>query len=85
MRRLRKLLQLQARSQATKPRPSNSQQAVPRYPNLVQGRVWDLTWIHWHHEDLNLLKQEKTAQGGIKAKRLQCGWNEPCLLKVLGV
>ncbi|HTP09125.1 MAG TPA: ISAs1 family transposase, partial [Anaerolineae bacterium] len=37
------------------------------------------------HIALNLLKQEKTAQGGIKAKRLQCGWNEQYLLKVLGI
>jgi predicted transposase YbfD/YdcC len=31
------------------------------------------------HIALNLLKQEKTA------KRLQCGWNEQYLLKILGV
>jgi len=36
------------------------------------------------HMALNLLKQENTAKGGIKAKRLQCGWNVDYLLKVLG-
>jgi predicted transposase YbfD/YdcC len=37
------------------------------------------------HIALNLLKQEQTAKGGLKAKRLQCGWNEQYLLKVLAV
>ena len=35
------------------------------------------------HIALNLLKQEKTAQGGIHAKQLQAGWKEDYLLKIL--
>lgn len=35
------------------------------------------------HMAVNLLKQEKTAKGGIHAKQLQAAWNDDYLLKVL--
>jgi predicted transposase YbfD/YdcC len=35
------------------------------------------------HVALNLLKQEKTAKGGIHAKQLQAAWNDDYLLKIL--
>ncbi len=35
------------------------------------------------HMAVNLLKQEKTGKGGIKAKRLQAAWDNDYLAKVL--
>ncbi len=35
------------------------------------------------HMALNLLKHENTAKGGIRAKRLQAGWNNDYLLAIL--
>ncbi len=35
------------------------------------------------HIALNLLRHERTAKGGVKAKRLKCGWDQAYLLKVL--
>ena len=37
------------------------------------------------HIALNLLKQEKTAKGGLHAKQLQAAWNNDCLCKILAV
>lgn len=37
----------------------------------------------FRHMAVNLLKQEKTAKGGIHNKRLQAAWNEQYLVKVL--
>lgn len=37
------------------------------------------------HIDLNLLKQENSMKKSIKTKRLQAGWDDIYLMKVLGV
>jgi putative transposase len=63
VRRLRKLLHLQAKTKAKKHRTTNSQHAFPHYPNLVRNlavtrpnQVWvcDITWIHLRREDVYL-------------------------------
>ena len=37
------------------------------------------------HMAINLIKQEKTAKGGIHAKQLQAAWNNDYLLKILAI
>lgn len=63
VRRLRRLMDLQAKHKAKKRRTTNSAHGFPRYPNLVQDlavthpeQVWvsDLTYIHLRREDVYL-------------------------------
>ncbi|PYP83666.1 MAG: ISAs1 family transposase, partial [Blastocatellia bacterium AA13] len=37
------------------------------------------------HIALNLLKHDKTEKVGVKSKRLNAGWNESYLMKVVGL
>lgn len=37
------------------------------------------------HIALNLLKQERSFKGGLRAKRLKAGWDQDYLIKILGV
>jgi transposase InsO family protein len=63
VRRLRRLMDLQAKIKAKKRRTTDSAHGFPRYPNLVQDlevthpdQVWvaDITWIHLRREDVYL-------------------------------
>jgi transposase InsO family protein len=63
VRRLRRLLDLQAKIKAKKRHTTNSAHDFPRYPNLVQDlevtypdHVWvaDITWVHLRREDVYL-------------------------------
>lgn len=63
VRRLRRLMDLQAKIKAKKRRTTDSAHGFPRYPNLVQelavthpDHVWvaDITWIHLRREDVYL-------------------------------
>lgn len=63
VRRLRRLMDLQAKFKAKKRRTTNSAHGFPRYPNLVHelevthpDQVWvaDITWIHLRREDVYL-------------------------------
>ena len=49
----------------------------------IRKGAGDQNFAVLRHMALNLLKQEKTAKVGLKAKRLKAGWDEAYLLKVL--
>jgi putative transposase len=92
VRRLRKLLHLQAKSKAKKRRTTNSQHAFPRYPNLVQDltiahpeQVWvcDITWIHLHHEDVYLAVIMDVYTRGIRGWHLSRGLDQTLTLTAL--
>lgn len=44
-----------------------------------QGNA-DQNWAVLRHMALNLLKQEKSAKGGIQAERFQAAWNDDYLV-----
>ena len=92
VRRLRKLLHLQAKSKAKKRRTTNSQHAFPRYPNVVQDltithpeQVWvcDITWIHLHHEDVYLAVIMDVYSRGIRGWHLSRGLDQTLTLTAL--
>ena len=92
VRRLRKLLHLQAKSKAKKRRTTNSQHVFPRYPNVVQDltithpeQVWvcDITWIHLHHEDVYLAVIMDVYTRGIRGWHLSRGLDQTLTLTAL--
>lgn len=92
VRRLRKLLHLQAKTKAKKRHTTNSQHAFPRYPNRVQDltitrpdQVWvcDLTWIHLHREDVYLAVIMDLYTRCIRGWQLSCSLDQTLTLTAL--
>lgn len=92
VRRLRKLLHLQAKTKAKKRHTTNSQHAFPRYPNRVQDltitrpdQVWvcDLTWIHLHREDVYLAVIMDIYTRCIRGWQLSCSLDQTLTLTAL--
>ena len=92
VRRLRKLLHLQAQPKVKERRTTNSRHAFPRYPNLVQelmvthpDHVWvyDITWIHLHDEDVYLAMIMDVYTRGIRGWHLSRSLDQALTLTAL--